>query len=336
MNVEHGCARIDGESKDSLDGNDHHTGDKCKKKRMNEKQMRAIKDVMEDDTFHAVVATVCLEMCAFMHHGLGDDRFVDGFPVITNMVGHGGHMMEILIAVDWFIKAFHTSLATSQTQEDLSRTWLGRYSPSLAKEMMLPKIVLGYALVIRERILEQGIFEKESSWFTRSNQNDSDSIAVCGYCMRHLNVLLKARVALLVQNAVMTGLFSSTLEDQTGSPWEIKCTFINAMTDAVVKMLESLLSERLDIAFHQRITRIIVCAVYCTAKIIQCPLRLVQLELLCFSCFPLHNKDVDDLREYYNNIFLPSVHPFEESMLYGDTLSLLDEAYISLSSLKSS
>ena len=263
-------------------------------------------DVLGDESFHSMVATVCMEICAFMRreYDTGEDWFRGGFPELTNAVGFGGCMMEILVALDWLIKAFYINLTESQTADDLSQTWLGRYSPTLAKSMIMPKIVLGYCLLMRERILEQGIFEGERSWLVQSTETDHPSRAVVqDYVTRHLKALLRIRVSLLVQNALATATFSGLSRDATGH--QSRVSFVNAMIDCVLELLYDSLDKGDAIWTHGHITRIVVCTIYCVSKAIDCPIRLVQLESLCFSCFPLHREEQDAIREWYSNKFFP-------------------------------
>jgi hypothetical protein len=297
-----------------------------------EMRNKSTKDVLGDESFHSMVATVCMEICAFVHIDLGDsddDRFQGGFPELTNMVGFGEYMMEILVALDWCIKAFYTSLTESQTAEDLSSTWLGRYSPTLAKEMVMPKIVLGYALIMRERILEQGIFEGEKSWLVQSTEVDHPTRSIVQeYCTGHLKALMRVRVSLLVQNALATSLFSSISCDTAGH--QSRVVFINAMIDSVLEILYVSIDKGDAIWSHGHITRIIVCTIYCVSKAIDCPIRLVQLESLCFSCFPLHREEQDAVREWYSGPFFSESSIAMECSQQSSTINRLQMLYESM------
>lgn len=300
--------------------------------KIEEMRNKGTKDVLGDESFHSMVATVCMEICAFVHIDLGDsddDRFQGGFPELTNMVGFGEYMMEILVALDWCIKAFYTSLTESQTAEDLSSTWLGRYSPTLAKEMVMPKIVLGYALIMRERILEQGIFEGEKSWLVQSTEVDHPTRSIVQeYCTGHLKALMRVRVSLLVQNALATSLFSSISCDTAGH--QSRVVFINAMIDSVLEILYVSIDKGDAIWSHGHITRIIVCTIYCVSKAIDCPIRLVQLESLCFSCFPLHREEQDAVREWYSGPFFSESSIAMECSQQSSTINRLQTLYESM------
>lgn len=294
-----------------------------------------INDVLGDASFHKMIATVCLEICAFMHRDINqeDGRFKGGFPVLTNMVGHGGYMMEILVALDWFIKAFYVNLSTSAKLEDVSSTWLGQFSPTLAREMVMPRLVHGYVHILRERIIEQGMFEGERSWLVQTIETDHPNRAIVQeYCTRHLKVLLKTRVSLLVQNAVATTLFSSSIEETTGDKRRERAEFISALIESVLEGLYISLEKGDDVWRHGHITRIIVCSIYCITKMIECPIRLVQLESLCFSCFPLHREEADVVRDWYDGTFLTSCYIAREASQYSSTVSHLIHMYKALSS----
>jgi hypothetical protein len=213
----------------------------------------AVEEVMEDEMFHISVALISLEIIAFIHSDK-DDRFMAGFPSSTKRAGYGNSMVEILVSLDWFLKAF---------QEDHAKSWLPEPTGSSAT---LPPILHGYGLIIRGRILEQGIFEDGSSWFdAATNSMDArnamrQNYAIMSmYAIKQFSLFLRERVRILVQNIVLTGNIQCQL-------WEGRSMLCKAMTKAVSKMLDSLLYKHLCIVYHTHAARVLVCSTFSTVR----------------------------------------------------------------------
>ena len=213
----------------------------------------AVEEVMEDEMFHISVALISLEMIAFIHSDK-DDRLISGFPSSVNRSGYGKCMAEILVSLDWFLKAFQT---------DNARSWLPEPTGSLAT---LPPILHGYGLIIRARILEQGLFEDGSSWFdAATNSMDAgnpvrqNNAITSMYAIKHFSLFLQQRVRILVQNIVSAGNIQCPL-------WEGKTMLCKAITKTVSKMLDSLLYKHLRMVYDIHATHVIICSTFSTVR----------------------------------------------------------------------
>lgn len=213
------------------------------------------REVGSDALFHEYVALVCCEACAFVYSD-HDKRFSGGFPLLLRISGQESGMAEFLIGLDWLIRAFH---------ED---GWARQYR---SKGLEMPKILLGYLHIIRDRVLEQGIFGQKSSWYERATRAQSvmeasmlppsdDDYRICTYCVRHFASMIESRTRVLVNNLAFGNVFLEC-------SWRKKERMSTSMAAAVLKLLDTLLTNHFGIVFYTHATAIILSSIFCTVRV---------------------------------------------------------------------
>jgi hypothetical protein len=259
------------------------------------------REVGMDALFHEFIALVCCEACAFAYSD-HDTTFAGGFPLLLKRSGRREGMAEFLIGLDWLIQSFG---------ED---GWARQY---LNEGLEMPKILLGYLYIVRDRILEQGIFGQGSSWYERATRAQSameasmvppgdDDYRICTYCVRHFASMMESRSRVLVNHLCFGNVFLEC-------SWRKKERMSQSMAAAVLKLLDSLLTNHFGIVFYTHATAIILCSIFCTvrfikvvvaqnklfmaflcamqAKVANVPVRFSDLEMVASTCFPLHTKN---------------------------------------------
>eukprot|EP00889_Picochlorum_renovo_P003913 jgi/Picre1/30943/NNA_006302.t1 len=183
-------------------------------------------------------------------------------------------MAEFLIGLDWLIQSFG---------ED---GWARQY---LNEGLEMPKILLGYLYIVRDRILEQGIFGQGSSW--------------------HFASMMESRSRVLVNHLCFGNVFLEC-------SWRKKERMSQSMAAAVLKLLDSLLTNHFGIVFYTHATAIILCSIFCTAKTKNDFRKIGPKEM--------------DLRQFYNTVFLAVVSSYSEKDLFGETLLACKTAHLEI------
>lgn len=128
-----------------------------------------------------------------------------------------------------------------------------------------------YLKIIKESVIDCHLLkEPKSSWFHYANsvnsshyfgaKPDETHLNIATYVVQEVSRLARARVYLLVQEALEKGAKETHSADALR---EIQTLLGNA----VWNLVDTMLSKHFDLLFGRSLTMIVICCLYCTAKL---------------------------------------------------------------------